>query len=203
MATFYPLHYLHKRNLLPPVSSLTAETPNACTSPELTKWDKLFTMLENSQMKENMLLQYSDDIVKVGMQSLRAEVLELLAQNSASCAAAVETSARRAGAQIEEKLLRGLDWLRSHAAKHQAEHDAALQEILGAAQEQVTQLERVEENCKHERVKSFQTRDLEKEDRGELQTIYSELRILQEKLHFYAKATAGQILPAGMYKKPL
>ncbi|KAG7276911.1 hypothetical protein CRUP_034787, partial [Coryphaenoides rupestris] len=44
-------------------------------STELTKWDKLFSMLENSQMRENMLLQYADDIIKVEMGSLRAELL--------------------------------------------------------------------------------------------------------------------------------
>lgn len=32
-------------------------------------------MLENSQMRENMLLQYADDIIKVEMGSLRSEML--------------------------------------------------------------------------------------------------------------------------------
>ncbi|XP_026782992.3 pentraxin-related protein PTX3 [Pangasianodon hypophthalmus] len=168
-----------------------------CTAPEFNKWDKLFTMLENSQMKENMLLQYSDDIVKVGLQSLRAEILEIIAQNSGSCMAAVETSARRAGAHTEEKLLQALEQLHDSAAQQQAQHDAALQQILEATQEQVTQLDKVEKNCIHDRVKSFQTRDLEKEDRGQLQAISAELQSLQEKLDFYTRATAGQILPAG------
>lgn len=34
-------------------------------------------MLENSQMRENMLLQYADDIIKVEMGSLRGEMLRL------------------------------------------------------------------------------------------------------------------------------
>uniref|UniRef100_A0A3Q2XX50 Pentraxin 3 n=1 Tax=Hippocampus comes TaxID=109280 RepID=A0A3Q2XX50_HIPCM len=48
-------------------------TPSStpCRSPDLTKWDKIFSMLENSQMRENMLLQYADDIVKVEMGSLQ------------------------------------------------------------------------------------------------------------------------------------
>eukprot|EP00064_Thunnus_orientalis_P015289 superscaffoldBa00002803_g15339 len=46
-----------------------------CSSPDLTKWDKIFSMLENSQMRETMLLQYADDIVKVEMGSLRGEML--------------------------------------------------------------------------------------------------------------------------------
>lgn len=32
-------------------------------------------MLENSQMRENMLLQYADDIIKVEIGSLRGEML--------------------------------------------------------------------------------------------------------------------------------
>lgn len=55
-------------------------SPAPCNSQELTKWDKLFSMLENSQMRENMLLQYADDIIKVEMGSLRGELLRLVGQ---------------------------------------------------------------------------------------------------------------------------
>lgn len=53
-------------------------SPPPCSSGDLTKWDKIFSMLENSQMRENMLLQYADDIVKVEMGSLRGEILRLV-----------------------------------------------------------------------------------------------------------------------------
>lgn len=49
-----------------------------CGSPDLSKWDKMFSMLENSQMRENMLLQYADDIIKVEIGSLRGEMLRLV-----------------------------------------------------------------------------------------------------------------------------
>lgn len=148
-------------------------------------------------MKENMLLQYSDDIVKVGLESLRAEVLEMIAQNSAACAAATETSVRRAGAHTEEKLLQAMESLRSATAQHQAEQDAALQQILEATREQVTQLEKVEQRCMYDRVRSFQTRALEKEDRGQLQAVTAELHSLQETLGIYTRAVAEHTLPAG------
>uniref|UniRef100_A0A667Z3E1 Pentraxin 3 n=1 Tax=Myripristis murdjan TaxID=586833 RepID=A0A667Z3E1_9TELE len=61
--SFYSFHF--------PATPSTAP----CKIPDLTKWDKLFSMLENSQMRENMLLQYADDIVKVEMGSLRGEML--------------------------------------------------------------------------------------------------------------------------------
>lgn len=38
----------------------------------------MFSMLENSQMRENMLLQYADDIIKVEIGSLRGEMLRLV-----------------------------------------------------------------------------------------------------------------------------
>lgn len=59
---------------------LSAATPSPapCGSPDLSKWDKMFSMLENSQMRENMLLQYADDIIKVEIGSLRGEMLRLV-----------------------------------------------------------------------------------------------------------------------------
>ncbi|XP_058243777.1 pentraxin-related protein PTX3 isoform X2 [Hemibagrus wyckioides] len=175
----------------------TATTASPCTAPDFSKWDKLFTMLENSQMKENMLLQYSDDIVKVGLQSLRAEVLEIVEQSSRSCAASVENSAHRAGAHAEQKLQQSLEHLYDVVALHQVQHDTTLGQILDASREQVTKLDKVEQSCIQERVKNFQTRDLEKEDRGQLQAIFAELIVLHKKLSFYTKATAEQNLPAG------
>ena len=43
----------------------------------------MFSMMENSQMRENMLLQYADDIIKVEMGSLRAELLRLVRRTEA------------------------------------------------------------------------------------------------------------------------
>lgn len=151
-------------------------------------------------MKENMLLQYSDDIVKVGLQSLRAEVLEIVEQSSRSCAAAVESSACRAGAHAEQKLQQSLEHLYDVVALYQVQHNTKLGQILDASREQVTKLDKVEQSCIQEWVKNFQTRDLEKEDRGQLQAIFAELMVLHKKLSFYTEATAEQNLPAGKYE---
>lgn len=61
----------------PPLLCLSTATssPHPCGSPDLSKWDKMFAMLENSQMRENMLLQYADDIIKMEIGSLRGEML--------------------------------------------------------------------------------------------------------------------------------
>uniref|UniRef100_A0A8C5MZF7 Pentraxin-related protein PTX3 n=1 Tax=Leptobrachium leishanense TaxID=445787 RepID=A0A8C5MZF7_9ANUR len=55
-------------------NSCVLVTLTDCQVKELTKWDKLFTMLENSQMRENMLLQTVDEVLKVELQTLRAEL---------------------------------------------------------------------------------------------------------------------------------
>nr|XP_020455934.1 pentraxin-related protein PTX3 [Monopterus albus] len=79
-------------------------SPAPCSSPDLTKWDKIFSMLENSQMRENMLLQYVDNIIKVEMGSLRGDILRLVDQYGGSCGAAVETAGRRMASQLEDRL---------------------------------------------------------------------------------------------------
>lgn len=61
-----------------PLRPTATTSPAPCGSPDLTKWDKIFSMLENSQMRENMLLQYADDIIKVEIGSLRGEMLRLV-----------------------------------------------------------------------------------------------------------------------------
>ncbi|KAF0871145.1 PTX3 protein, partial [Crocuta crocuta] len=48
-------------------------TPCDCRR-EHTEWDKLFIMLENSQMREGMLLQATDDVLRGELQRLRAEL---------------------------------------------------------------------------------------------------------------------------------
>ena len=48
-------------------------TPCDC-SRENSEWDKLFTMLENSQMREGMLLQATDVMLRGELQKLQAEL---------------------------------------------------------------------------------------------------------------------------------
>ncbi|DAA33215.1 PREDICTED: pentraxin-related protein PTX3 [Bison bison bison] len=51
------------------------EDPTPCDcSRENSEWDKLFTMLENSQMREGMLLQATDVMLRGELQKLQAEL---------------------------------------------------------------------------------------------------------------------------------
>ncbi|XP_072551200.1 pentraxin-related protein PTX3 [Salminus brasiliensis] len=188
----------------PEVEAPTTNPPPPCSAPEFSKWDKLFTMLENSQMKENMLLQYSDDLMKVELRSLRGEVLQFVAQYGGSCAAAVESAARRAGSQADLRLQQALERLREAAAEQREQQEEMLRRILEAGQEQAARLDRLESGCLNGeaemagRSKSFQTRQAT-EDGGEMgnQGQLAELQSLREQLELYVRATSTRVLPAG------
>ncbi|XP_008283740.1 pentraxin-related protein PTX3 [Stegastes partitus] len=132
-------------------------TPSSapCSSPDLTKWDKMFSMLENSQMRENMLLQYADDIIKVEMGSLRSEMLRFVAQYGGSCGTAVETAGRRMALQLEGRLRDTLERFkvgdRTSAAGNSvgsSNHlEAMLQQLLSTARTQVSRLAKLETSC--------------------------------------------------------
>uniref|UniRef100_A0A8D3BFM3 Pentraxin 3 n=1 Tax=Scophthalmus maximus TaxID=52904 RepID=A0A8D3BFM3_SCOMX len=133
-------------------------TPSSapCSSSDLTKWDKMFSMLENSQMRENMLLQYADEIVKVEMGSLRGEMLRSVAQYGGSCGMAVETVGRRMASQLEFRIRETLERLKiggqtSAAAGNSVENsdnlEPMLQQLLSAARTQSSRLTKLETGC--------------------------------------------------------
>ncbi|XP_022062173.2 pentraxin-related protein PTX3 [Acanthochromis polyacanthus] len=130
-------------------------SPAPCSSADLTKWDKMFSMLENSQMRENMLLQYADDIIKVEMGSLRSEMLRFVAQYGGSCGAAVETAGRRMTLQLEGRLRDTLDRFKAgdqtSAARNsvgRSNHlEAMLQQLLSTTRTQMSRLAKLETSC--------------------------------------------------------
>ncbi|XP_077578731.1 pentraxin-related protein PTX3 [Stigmatopora nigra] len=123
-------------------------TTAPCNSQDLTKWDKIFSMLENSQMRENMLLQYADDIVKVEMGSLRGEILRFVAQYGGSCGAAVETAGRRMALQMEGKLRESLERLKfGEYSIGNSNMETMLQQLLTASRNQATRLAKLETTC--------------------------------------------------------
>uniref|UniRef100_A0A3P9IIQ2 Pentraxin 3, long b n=1 Tax=Oryzias latipes TaxID=8090 RepID=A0A3P9IIQ2_ORYLA len=133
------------------------ETPEStmssvpCSSEDLTKWDKIFTMLEDSQMRENMLLQYADDMVKGKMDSLLSELMRFVAQNAGSCGAEVETAVRRTALELEGRLKETLESFKfrdlASAADHSNYVDTMLQQLLTAAQTQTSRLSKLESSC--------------------------------------------------------
>ncbi|KAM6988082.1 pentraxin-related protein PTX3 [Tautogolabrus adspersus] len=133
-------------------------TPSSapCSSPDLTKWDKLFSMLENSQMRENMMLQYADDIIKVEMGSLRGEMLRFVAQYGGSCGVAVESAARRMALQLEGRLRETVDRFKikdqisasaGNSFGNSNHLEGMLQQLLSAARSQASRLAKLEISC--------------------------------------------------------
>ncbi|CAB1440268.1 unnamed protein product [Pleuronectes platessa] len=132
-------------------------TSPPCSSGDLTKWDKLFLMLENSQMRENMMLQYADDIIKVEMGSLRGEMLRFVGQYGGSCGVAVETAGRRMAMQFEARLKETMERLKiavqsTAAAGGNSVGDpdnleSILLQLLSAARAQASQLTKLETSC--------------------------------------------------------
>ncbi|XP_031716463.1 pentraxin-related protein PTX3 [Anarrhichthys ocellatus] len=130
-----------------------------CTSRDLNKWDKLFSMLEDSQMRENMLLQYAGDIIKVEMASLRGEMLRFGAQYGGSCGVAMETAGRRMALQLEGRLKETMERVKTRDPTSAAAAAAAagnsvsnrsevmLQELLSAARMQASRLTKLETSC--------------------------------------------------------
>ncbi|XP_054883685.1 pentraxin-related protein PTX3 [Poeciliopsis prolifica] len=130
-----------------------APTPSStpCNSPDLTKWDKIFSMMENSQMRENMLIQYVDDIVKVEMGSLRGELRRFIAEYEKSCGAAVETAGRRMVLQLEGHLRETLELLKlsdlTSAVGNFNHLEAQIQQLLSAEHTQTSRLAKLESSC--------------------------------------------------------
>ncbi|XP_074225139.1 pentraxin-related protein PTX3 [Camelus bactrianus] len=78
------------------------EDPTPCDcNRDHSEWDKLFIMLENSQMREGMLLQATDDVFRGELQNLRAELGRLASSLGRPCAAAAPAEARLARALDE------------------------------------------------------------------------------------------------------
>ncbi|XP_010898276.2 pentraxin-related protein PTX3 [Esox lucius] len=131
-------------------------TPAPCKTSDLTKWDKLFSMLENSQMRENMLLQYSDDIIKVELGSLRGEMLRFVAQYGGACGVAVESAGRRMSLQMEARLRESMEHLRQERSiavgntagnSVNSHQETLLQQLLAASRTQASRLMKLENSC--------------------------------------------------------
>ncbi|XP_068441338.1 pentraxin-related protein PTX3 [Clinocottus analis] len=130
-----------------------------CSSGDLSKWDKIFSMLENSQMRENMLIQYADDMIKVEMASLRGEMLRFVARYGTSCGVALESAGRKMASQMDGRIRETVERLKPRDPTSVAAADggnsvwnphhleATLQQLLSAARTQASRLAKLETSC--------------------------------------------------------
>ncbi|NWU33179.1 PTX3 protein, partial [Hylia prasina] len=138
----YELMYVNLDNEIEGPAPATEEAASCDCQREHSKWDKLFIMLENSQMKENMLLQALDELPRVELQTLKAELSRL----ATTLAGTFATVTSHVASQVEQALAR---------SREQAEEARRLQESeQGKVLEHVLQLSHnvdsaLEVNCSH------------------------------------------------------
>ncbi|NXO57002.1 PTX3 protein, partial [Aramus guarauna] len=122
----YDLMYVNLDNEIEGPVLGTEETVSCDCQREHTEWDKLFIMLENSQMKENMMLQVMDEILKVDLQPLKAEMSQL----TTNLVAAVEKVTSNIVSQVEQALERNSDQAEEARRLHESEQGKVLEHVL-------------------------------------------------------------------------
>ncbi|NXG46519.1 PTX3 protein, partial [Psilopogon haemacephalus] len=126
----YDLMYVNLDNEIEAPAQGTEETAACDCQREHTKWDKLFIMLENSQMKENMMLQATQEILKVDLQMLKAELSQLTTNLATTLATTLEKVTSHILPQVEQVLVRSSDQA-GEAKRHQeADQGKVLEDIL-------------------------------------------------------------------------
>ncbi|XP_054569645.1 pentraxin-related protein PTX3 [Eptesicus fuscus] len=110
-------------------------TPPCDCRREHSEWDKLFIMLEDSQMRESMLLQAADDLLRGELRGLRAELGRLAGSLERQCAPAAPAQAGLAPAldallQASHDAGRRLARLEGAGAQRPEEAGAALGAVL-------------------------------------------------------------------------
>ncbi|NWS59195.1 PTX3 protein, partial [Chunga burmeisteri] len=126
----YDLMYVNLDNEIEAPVLGTEETVSCDCQREHTEWDKVFIMLENSQMKENMMLQAIEEIPKVDLQTLKAELSQLTTNLAGTLAAAVEKVTSQVVSQIDQALVRISDQAEEAKRLHESEQGKVLEHVL-------------------------------------------------------------------------
>ncbi|NWS49692.1 PTX3 protein, partial [Probosciger aterrimus] len=126
----YDLMYVNLDNEIEGPVLGAEETVSCDCQREHTKWDKLFIMLENSQMKENMMLQTLDELLKVDLQTLKAELSQLTTNLAGTLTTAVEKVTSHIVSQVDQALVRNSDPAGGAKRLHESEQGKLLEHIL-------------------------------------------------------------------------
>lgn len=190
-----PVYICKSKGIATSVSSIPAASCDC--QREHTEWDKLFIMLENSQMKENMMLQAVDELLKVDVQSLRAE----LSQLTATFAAAVEKVASQIVSQVEQVLAKDGDQAEEAKRLRESEQGKVLEHVLLLSHNVSRRLGRLESAWP--RGSEAQDTAPQQEKRGPtgdqlvLNALWKELQQTRAELKASQKWAAQRLLPAG------
>nr|XP_030136306.3 pentraxin-related protein PTX3 [Taeniopygia guttata] len=122
----YELMYVNLDNEIEGPAPATEEAASCDCQREHSKWDKLFIMLENSQMKENMMLQALDELPGVELQTLKAE----LSQLATTLAGTLATVTSQAVSQVEQALARSREQAEEARRLQESERGKVLEHVL-------------------------------------------------------------------------
>ncbi|NXM18919.1 PTX3 protein, partial [Ploceus nigricollis] len=122
----YELMYVNLDNEIEGPAPAAEEAASCDCQREHSKWDKLFIMLENSQMKENMMLQALDELPRLELQTLKAE----LSQLATTLAGTFATVTSHVVSQVEQVLVRSRDQAEEARRLRELEQGKVLEHVL-------------------------------------------------------------------------
>ncbi|KAM9542762.1 pentraxin-related protein PTX3 [Guaruba guarouba] len=200
----YDLMYVNLDNEIEGPVLGTEETVSCDCQREHTKWDKLFIMLENSQMKENMMLQAMDEILKVDLQTLKAELSQLTTSLAGTLATVVEKVISHIVSQVDQALLSNSDPAGEAKRLHESEQGKLLEHILLLSHNVSSRLGRLESSwlrrCEPGAQETAFHQDKFSSTRGDdpiLNSLWKELQQTRTELKASQKWAAQHLLPAG------
>ncbi|KFQ81049.1 Pentraxin-related protein PTX3 [Phaethon lepturus] len=183
----YDLMYVNLDNEIEGPVLGTEETVSCDCQREHTEWDKLFIMLENSQMKESMMLQAMEEILKVDLQTLKAELSQLTTNLAGTFTAAIEKVTSHIASQVEQALARNSDQAEEAKRLHESEQGKVLEHVLLL-------------NNVSSRLSQLESAWLRSPTRGDnliLNSLWKELQQTRAELKASQKWAAQRLLPAG------
>ncbi|XP_055057691.2 pentraxin-related protein PTX3 [Misgurnus anguillicaudatus] len=183
-------------------------TQTPCQSQDLTRWDKLFIMTEDSQMKENVLLQHSEDMI--GEMNVIRKELKYISNNNKACVQSIENSCKCVSDQMNLKLDRAMKQLKEATDKYQAQTNDKLKQLIQFGRTQVTRLTKLESSFLQgaglgqvvTKVATYpKEQDASSADGGKLERALvataADLQTVNTQLAFFQRATSHRYLPSG------
>ncbi|XP_037602317.1 endophilin-B2-like isoform X1 [Sebastes umbrosus] len=125
------------------------ETPTTpCQAADFSRWDKLFIALEDSHMRQNMLMESLEQCCG-GMVSFRSQLDKLARGTCQQCLPSLETACRAPAEQTSVRLQQGLLEIREEEAERERRLNATLHQLLHSGHEGNARLKRLEEGRGH------------------------------------------------------
>ncbi|NXC47702.1 PTX3 protein, partial [Penelope pileata] len=126
----YDLMYVNLDNEIEGPALGAEESASCDCQREHTEWDKLFIMLENSQMKENMMLQALEDVLKADLQALRTELGQLATDLAGTVSTALHQLTSHVTAHVEQATGRDGDHAEEARRLHESQQGKVLEQVL-------------------------------------------------------------------------